>query len=323
MQEITYIRAINAALKEELSRDPDVFVMGLDVSEGAFTATKGLIKEFGPNRVVDYPLSESSLIGVGAGAAVMGLRPVVEIMFMNFMACCMDPVINGVAKLKATYGDQYKKVPITIRTLIARGAGQYHGDSYEALFTHIPGLKVVFPGTVYDVKGLLKSAIRDDNPVIFIEHEGMLRMKENIPEEEYIIPLGKAEVKRGGNDVTVVTWGRMVKEVLAVAEQLSGNGISVEVVDVRTLNPLDKETIFNSVLKTTKVVVVHEAVKQGGFGGEICSVIFEEIFDCLDAPIKRVGAKFAPLSFCPPLEGFVLPSREDIVAAVKEIVSQT
>lgn len=321
MQETTYIRAINAALREELSRDPNVVILGLDVSEGAFAATKGLIKEFGPERVRDYPLSESSLIGFAAGAAVMGLRPVVEIMFMNFMACCMDPMINGVGKLKAVYGDQYKKVPLTIRTLVGKGAGQYHSDSFEALFTHIPGLKVVMPGTVYDVKGLLKSAIRDDNPVLFIEHAGMLRVKENIPEEEYLVPLGRADVKREGNDVTIVTWGRMVKEVLVVAEKLIKDGISIEVIDLRTLSPLDKETILNSVRKTSKAVVVHEAIKQGGFGGEIASVIAEEALEYLDAPIKRIGAKFAPISFCPPLENFILPNQNDIIASVKEICS--
>jgi pyruvate/2-oxoglutarate/acetoin dehydrogenase E1 component len=319
MQEVTYIRAINAALREELARDPNVVILGLDVSEGAFTATKGLLKEFGPNRVRDYPISESSLVGLGAGAAVTGLRPVVEIMFMNFMACCMDSVINGVAKLKSAYGDQYRHVPLTIRTLVDKGGGQYHSDSYEALFAHIPGIKVVMPGTVYDVKGLLKSAIRDDNPVLFIEHAGMLRMKERIPEEEYLVPLGKANVKREGSDLTIVTWGRMVNEILAVAEELAQDGINAEVVDLRTLSPLDKETVLNSVQKTRKALVVHDATKQGGFGGEIAAIIADEAFDYLDAPIKRVAAKFAPLSFCPPLERFVLPTQEDVMAAVRAI----
>lgn len=321
MQETTYIRAINAALREELARDSNVVIVGLDVSEGSFAATKGLSKEFGPERVRDYPMSENSLMGLAAGAAVTGMRPIVEIMFMNFMACCMDPIINGIAKLRSVYGGQYEKVPLTIRTLVGKGAGQYHSDSYEAMFTHVPGLKVVMPGTVYDVKGLLKSAIRDDNPVLFIEHAGMLRVKENIPEEEYLIPLGRADVKREGNDVTIVTWGRMVKEVLVVAEKLIKDGISIEVIDLRTLSPLDKETILNSVRKTSKAVVVHEAIKQGGFGGEIGSVIAEEALEYLDAPIKRIGAKFAPISFCPPLENFILPNQEDIIASVKEICS--
>lgn len=321
MEETTYIRAINAALREELARDSKVVVMGLDVTEGAFAATKKLVDEFGPERVRDYPISENSLAGLAAGAAITGLRPVVEIMFMNFMACCMDPIINGIAKLKSSYGDEIEKVPLTIRTLVGKGAGQFHSDSYEAFFTHIPGLKVVMPGTVYDVKGLLKSAIRDDNPVIFIEHGGMLRMKESIPAEEYLIPLGKADVKREGNDVTIVTWGRMVTEALAVAERLAGGGISVEVLDLRTLSPFDKEAMIKSTQKTGKVVVVHEAVKQGGFGGEIASTINEEAFDYLDAPVKRVGGKFAPISFCPPLENFVLPNQEDIMTAVKELLS--
>jgi pyruvate dehydrogenase E1 component beta subunit len=320
MQATKYIRAINTALREELARDPKVVIIGLDVSEGAFAATKFLIKEFGPERIRDYPISESSLIGLAAGAAVTGLRPVVEIMFMNFMAICMDSVVNGVAKLRSAYGDQYEKVPLTIRTLVGKGAGHFHSDSYEAMFTHIPGLKVVMPGTVYDLKGLLKSAIRDDNPVLFIEHAGMLRMEENIPEEEYLIPLGKADVKREGNDVTIVTWGPMVKEGLAVAEELAKEGISIEVVDLRTLSPYDKEAILKSAQKTGRVLVVHEAIKQGGFGGEIASIIAEEAFDYLDAPVKRVGAKFAPISFCPPLENFVLPNKKDIIAEVKKIV---
>jgi pyruvate dehydrogenase E1 component beta subunit len=240
-------------------------------------------------------------------------------MFHDFLAVCMSAIVNEIAKAKFQFGDQYKKIPITIRAPIGGSAGPDHSQSLEAWFTHVPGLKVVMPSTPYDIKGLLKSSIRDDNPVIFIEHTGQLRMKQEIPEEEYTIPLGEADVKREGKDVTIVSWGRMVHEALSAAEKLSGEGVSAEVVDLRTLYPLDKEAILNSVKKTGKLVIAHEAVKTGGFGAEIAALVAEEALDYLDAPIKRVGAPFAPVSFCPPLEKFYLPNEEDISKAVKEI----
>lgn len=321
MKETTYIRAINEALREEMARDPSVVLIGLDVgpSGGAFSASRGLYQEFGPKRVRDYPLSENSLIGLASGAAVTGLRPVVEIMFLDFLALAMDPLVNGAAKARAQFGAQYDKVPLTIRTPVGKGAGADHCQSLEAWFAHVPGLKVVMPSTVYDVKGLLKASIRDNNPVLFIEHLALLRTKEEIPEEEYIIPLGKAHIKREGSDVTVVAVGRMVYDALKAADRLAAEGISVEVVDPRTISPLDKETILKSVAKTNKLVIAHEAVKTGGVGAEIAAIVAEEALDSLDAPIKRVGGAFAPISFCPPLEKAVLPSDEDIVKAVKEI----
>lgn len=323
MKETTYIRAINQALREEMARDDNVVLLGLDIgrSGGAFSATRGLYNEFGPERVRDYPISESSLVSVGAGLAVTGLRPVLEIMFMDFLAICMDPLVNAIAKLKFGYGDQYAKVPITIRTPVGRGAGPDHSQSLEAWFIHVPGLKIVMPSSVYDVKGLLKASIRDDNPVLFIEQLSELRMKEAIPEEEYTVPLGEADIKREGKDVTVVCWGRMVYDALSAAEKLLPEGISMEVVDPRTLSPLDKETILNSVRKTGRLVIAQEAVKTGGFGGEIAAMVMEEAFDYLDAPIKRVGAPFAPVSFCPPLEKFYLPGEEEIITAAREVMS--
>jgi pyruvate/2-oxoglutarate/acetoin dehydrogenase E1 component len=321
MKQISYVRAINEALREEMERDDDVFILGLDVgpSNGAFTATRGLYDKFGPDRVKDYPISESSMVGLATGAAAMGLRPVVEIMFMDFMTVCLDPLVNAAAKLRFQFGGQYKSVPLTIRTPIGEHAGADHTQSLEAWFAHIPGLKVVMPGTVYDVKGLLKSSIRDDNPVVFVEHIGLLARKAEIPEDEYVIPLGKAEVKREGNDVTLVSWGRMIHEALAAAEELSGAGISVEVIDPLTLSPLDTETILKSVRKTGKAVIAHEAVKTGGFGGEIAATIAENALDYLDAPIRRVGALSIPLSYSPVLEDYCLPNRDKIVSAVKEI----
>jgi len=322
MKELSYVRAINEALREEMARDETVFLIGLDIglSGGSFTATRGLYEEFGARRVVDYPICESSLVGLAIGAAVTGLRPVVEIMFMDFLAVCMDPIINAAAKLRFQFGGQYKSVPLTIHAPIGEHAGPDHTQSLEAWFSHIPGLKVVMPSNTYDVKGLLKSSIRDDNPVLFVEHLGLLRMKSEVPEEEYVIPLGEAEVKREGADVTVVAWGRTVNDALSAAQELAGEGLSIEVIDVRTVSPLDKETILNSVKKTSRVVVAHEAVKTGGFGGEIAAIIAEEAFDYLDAPVKRVGAFFAPLSFCPTLEDYCLPNKEKLIAAIKETV---
>ena len=323
MANLNYIRAISSAIREEMARDDKVVVIGLDVAKsgGAFAASRGLYEDYGPERVRDYPLSEYSLAGVALGAAANGLRPVIELMFMDFVAVCMSPVANVIAKMNFQFGGQYKGIPLTIRVPIGMSAGPDHSQSLEAWFTHTPGLKVVMPGTVYDVKGLLKSSIRDDNPVIFVEHIGLLRVKADIPDEEYTIPLGKADIKREGSDVTLVSWGKMINDALSAAEKLTGEGISVEVVDPLTLSPLDKETILNSVKKTGKLVIAHEAVKTGGFGGEIAAVVAEEALDYLDAPIKRVGAPFSIISFCPPLEKEFLPGEEDIIKAVKEIAA--
>lgn len=323
MKEIRYIRAITEALSEELARDENVFIIGEDVGAGggAFSATRGLFEEFGERRVKDTPISESSFVGVAFGAAMSGLRPIVEIMFMDFIIVCMDQVVNEIAKGRYMFGEQYR-VPLTIRVPAGVGgsAGPQHSQCLEAWFAHVPGLKVVMPSTVYDVKGLLKSSIRDDNPVLFIEHKRLHALKEEIPEEEYTIPLGQADIKREGSDVTVVATARMVYEAMAAAEKLAADGISIEIVDPRTITPLDKETILKSVEKTGKVVVAQEAVKTCGFGSEIAAIIAEEALDCLDAPIKRVGAPFTPIPFSKPLEEFCLPNSEGIIQAVKEIV---
>lgn len=321
LKEIRYIRAITEALREEMARDKNVIIIGEDVgvSGGTFSATRGLFQEFGAQRVKDTPISESTFVGLALGAAITGLRPVVEIMFMDFLTVCMDQIANQIAKAHM-FGGQFK-VPLTIRTPAGAGlsAGPQHSQCLEAWFAHIPGIKVVMPSTPYDVKGLLKSSIRDDNPVLFIEHKGLLGMMGEIPEEEYTIPLGQADVKRQGSDVTVVATARMVYEAMTAADKLATDGISIEIVDPRTITPLDKDTILNSVKKTGKVVIAHEAVKTMGFGAEIAAIIADEAFDYLDAPIKRVGAPFTPVPFSKPLEEFYLPSSDDIVAAVKEI----
>ncbi len=322
MKEIRYIRAINEALREEMARDETVHIIGEDVgvSGGGFTATRGLYQEFGPERVKDTPIAESAIMGIALGAAMTGLRPVVEIMFMDFLTVCMDQVVNQVAKMRYLYGGQYK-VPLVIRAPAGGGlsAGPHHSQCLEAWFTHVPGLKVVMPSTPYDVKGLLKASIRDDNPVLFIEHKN-LALTGQIPEEEYVLPLGKADIKRQGDNVTIVATSQMVFQALAAAEKLAVEGISAEVVDPRTLSPLDMETILDSVKKTGRLVIAHEAVKSCGFGAEIAARVIEEAFDYLDAPIKRVGAPFTPIPFSPTLEKAYLPNEQDIINAVKEIV---
>lgn len=324
MKEIRYIRVITEALREEMARDKKVILIGEDVGSGGgtFSATRGLLEEFGRQRVIDTPISESSFTGLALGAATTGLRPVVEIMFMDFITTCMDPIVNQIAKARYMFGEQFK-IPLTIVTPAGGGlsAGPQHSQCLEAWFAHIPGLKVVMPSTPYDVKGLLKSSIRDDNPVIFIEHKGLYGTKGNIPEEEYTIPLGQAEVKREGSDVTVVATARMVYEAMTAADKLAEDGISIEIVDPRTISPLDKDTILNSVQKTGKVVIAHEAVKTMGFGAEIAAIIADEAFDYLDAPIKRVGAPSTPVPFSKPLEKAYQPSSDSIIAAVREITS--
>jgi pyruvate dehydrogenase E1 component beta subunit len=323
MKQLRYIRAITEALEEEMARDDDVFIIGEDVGRagGIFSATRGLYEKFGPDRVKDTPISEAAFLGLALGAAISGLRPVVEIMFIDFITVCMDQLVNQIAKFRYMFGGQYK-VPMVIRTLAGGGlsAGPHHSQCLEAWFTHIPGIKVVMPSTPYDVKGLLKATIRDDNPVLFIEHKDLLRLNGDVPEEEYLIPLGKADIKRSGKDVTVVATSKMVHEALTAAEKLAEEGIELEVIDPRTLSPLDMETILTSVKKTGRLVVAHEAVKFCGFGAEIAAAIAEEAFDYLDAPIKRIGAPFTPVPFSPPLEKTYLVGSQQIIEAVKEIV---
>lgn len=316
MAEIMYREALNQALFEEMRRDSTVFVMGEGIAKrgGSYKVTAGLLDEFGDERVFDTPIAEASFTGAGIGAALVGTRPVVEILFVDFTGLIMDQIINQAAKYKFMSGDQ-GAVPMVLRTQGGAGnglAGQ-HSQSLEALFYHIPGLKLVMPSTPYDAKGLLKSAIRDDHPVIFLEHKLLYMTKGEVPEEEYLIPIGKADVKREGDDITLITYSYMLLKCLEAAEIMAQEGISVEVVDLRTLNPLDKDTILESVRKTGRALVVHEAVKRGGVGGDIAAMIMEEAYDDLDGPVLRIAGKNTTIPYNLNIEKACIPSAEDIV----------
>jgi len=323
-REITYASAVKEAMSEEMRRDPDVYFMGEDIGVycGAFGVSGGMLEEFGPNRVIDTPISETAFVGAGIGSAITGMRPIIELMFSDFMAVCYDQIINQAAKMRYIFGGKVK-VPMVIRTPSGGGTGAaaQHSQSLEQMYCHVPGLKVVIPSTPYDAKGLLKSAIRDDNPVVFLEQKLLYRTKGMVPEEEYTIPLGVADVKREGRDVSVITYGRMVQMALNIAERMSEEGADIEVLDIRTLSPLDERAVIETVKKTRKVVVVHEAVKFSGFGGEIVGVIADsEAFYYLDAPIKRVGAMYSPIPFNPVLEKEALPNEARIEAAIRAII---
>lgn len=325
MRKLTFAQALNEALRQEMRRDPTIYVAGEDVGKygGIFGVTAGLLEEFGEERVRDTPITESAIIGSAVGAAAAGLRPVVEIMFIDFIGVALDQLFNQAAKMKYMFGGK-ARLPIVVRTTCGAGmcAAAQHSQSLEAWFMHIPGLKVVAPSTPYDAKGLLISSIRDDNPVFFIEHKMLYGLEGDVPEEPYTIPLGVADVKKEGKDVTVVATMAMVHKALEAADELAKEGIEVEVVDPRTLSPLDKETIINSVKKTHHLVIVHEAVKQAGPGAEIAAMVAEEAFDYLDAPIKRVAAPFTPVPFSPVLESVYIPSKENIISAVKEVLGK-
>jgi pyruvate dehydrogenase E1 component beta subunit len=323
-REITYASAVKEAMSEEMRRDPDVYFMGEDIGVycGAFGVSGGMLEEFGPNRVIDTPISETAFVGAGIGSAITGMRPIIELMFSDFMAVCYDQIINQAAKMRYIFGGKVK-VPMVIRTPSGGGTGAaaQHSQSLEQMYCHVPGLKVVIPSTPYDAKGLLKSAIRDDNPVVFLEQKLLYRTKGMVPEEEYTIPLGVADVKREGRDVSVITYGRMVQMALNIAERMSEEGADIEVLDIRTLSPLDERAVIETVKKTRKAVVVHEAVKFSGFGGEIVGVIADsEAFYYLDAPIKRVGAMYSPIPFNPVLEKEALPNEARIEAAIRAII---
>lgn len=322
MHELNYVRAINEALKEEMARDDKVVMLGesIGISGGSFSASRGLYEEFGARRVIDTPIIEGTIAGMAVGMAACGLRPIAEIMFMDFMTMAMDAICNSAAKWRYIFGGQFK-VPAVFLTQAGGGlsAGAHHSQNLEAWFCHVPGLKVVFPSTSYDVKGLLKSAIRDDNPVVFIEHK-VLRSKMQIPDEEYTLPLGKAFIKREGSDVSVITWGQHYFKVASAAEKLAGEGIQIEIIDLGTLLPLDMETIVTSIKKTGRLLITHEAVKTGGWGAEIAASVMEEAFDYLDGPIQRVGAAFTPIPWGPVLENAVLPQEQSIIDAVKKMI---
>lgn len=323
MREIRYIGGIKEAIREEMERDDRVVLIGEDVGKpgGSFGASRGLIDQFGPDRVIDTPISEAGFMGMAAGAAACGLRPIVEIMFMDFMTVCMDGIVNQIAKMRYMFGSQYS-MPIVIRTPCGGGlnAGPQHSQCLEAWFAHVPGLKVVMPSTPYDVKGILKSAIRDNNPVIVVENKALHALKGEIPEEEYIIPIGKADVKKSGCDVTVVATSRMVHESLKAAKILSKDNIDIEIIDLISISPWDKEAIFLSVSKTHNLVVAHEAVKQFGIGAEIAATVAEEIMDELDAPIVRIGAPFVPVPFS--LEHAYLPNAQDVISGVRKVLQR-
>ena len=324
MKEIRYIWAINEALSEEMARDENVVLLGEDVGVpgGSFGASRGLLDRFGPERVVDTPISEAGIMGLAAGAATCGLRPIVEIMFMDFMTVCMDGIVNQIAKMRYMFGSQYT-VPLVIRTPAGGGlnAGPQHSQCLEAWFAHVPGLKVVMPATPHDVKGILKAAVRDDNPVIVVENKALHALKGRIPEDDYVIPIGKADCKKSGSDVTVVATSRMVHESLKAAQILAEENIDLEVIDLVSISPWDKDTVFASVAKTHRLVVAHEAVKRCGMGAEISAAASEEILDELDAPIERVGAPFVPVPFS--LEKAYLPKADDVVAAARRTLART
>jgi len=324
MREIKYVEALNEALKEEMERDPDVILLGEDIGkewQGAFKVTKGLEEIFGPERVRNTPISENSFVGCGVGAAMTGLKPVVEIMFGDLILLAMDQIINQAAKMRYMSGGQ-ASVPIVIRTPFGSGGSyaSHHSQSLEALFTHIPGLIVIQPSTPYDAKGLLKTAIRSIDPVMFFEHKFIYKKSGPVPEDEYLIPFGEADIKIEGSDLTIIATSMMVWHSIEVAKELKNEGISVEVVDPRTLVPLDKKTISDSVKKTGRALIVHEAVSRGGFSGEITKMIIDEAFDYLDAPIKTLGGLPTPIPFTPNLEKFVVPNPKRIKKAVIELV---
>jgi len=322
-RQITYREAIIEAIREEMIRDNRVFLMGEDVGTlgGIFGTTKGLLQEFGEERVQDTPISEAAIVGFGVGAAMAGMRPLVEIMRIDFMTICMDEIVNQAAKMRFLSGGRFE-VPLVIKTNSGGGLGlgAQHSQSLEAWFTHVPGLKVIMPSVPYDVKGLLKAAIRDPNPVIFIESVGLLNISGPVPEDDYIVPLGKADIKRKGTDATVVAWGTLVSKALNAAQTLASDGIEIEVVDPRSLSPLDIETILTSVKKTGRLVVAHEAIKTSGFGAEVVALVQEQAFDYLDAPIQRVAAPFGIFPVNRSLERMLLPHEEQIITAVKSVL---
>jgi len=323
MSVIKYSQAVRDAIAEEMRKDGNIFVMGEDVEQmgGVFGCTKGIYQEFGHDRIRNTPISEAAFVGAGLGAAITGTRVIVEMQYVDFIFCAMDQLLNQTAKIRYMSGGKVK-VPLTIRTQqgSGRGNGAQHSQSLEAIFCHIPGLKVVMPATPYDAKGLLKTAIRDDNPVMFCEHKVLYNTAGEVPEEEYAIPFGAADIKRRGRDVTVIATSWMVLKALEAAKRLEREGIDAEVIDPRTLVPLDKETIITSVKKTGRAVVVHEAHEMCGIGAEIAYMISDLAFMYLDAPVKRVTSRQAPVPYSRKLEQLTIPSEDRIIEAVKSVL---
>jgi pyruvate dehydrogenase E1 component beta subunit len=318
-----YRDALRQALSEEMEKDPTVFIMGENIGKrgGSYKVTEGLLDQFGPSRVIDTPLAEPTFTSTAVGAALVGTRPIVEILFVDFTTLVMDQLINQAAKYKFMSGGQ-GDVPMVLRTQggVGNGLAGQHSQSLEALFYHIPGLKLIMPSTPYDAKGLLKAAIQDDDPVVFLEHKLLYMTTGQVPEEEYIVPIGQADIKREGEDITLITYSYMTLKCLEAAETLAQEGINVEVVDLRTLTPLDKNTILESVVKTGNAIVVHEAVKRGGVGGDIAAMIMEEAYDDLDGPVLRICGKNTIIPYNLELEKVCVPSVEEIVEMVLEMV---
>jgi len=321
---VTYIQAINQAMREEMERDDNVLILGEDVGVmgGAFKATEGLQEAFGAGRVVDTPISETLIVGAGVGLAIQGMRPVLEMQFIDFISCAFDQIVNMAATLRYRHGGQ-TACPIVIRGPCGGGVhgGLYHSQNPEAWFFHVPGLKVVAPSTAYDAKGLLKASIRDDDPVIYLEHKFLYRrIKEELPEEEFLVPIGKAALRKEGKDLTVVTYGSPMHAVMKAARDMAKE-IDIEVIDLRTLLPLDWKTIRASVAKTGKALIVHEARKTGGIGGEIAARIAEELFESLDGPVMRLAAKDTHNAFAAPMEDYILPNQEKVVEAIRRLAA--
>lgn len=319
MPETTYVEAIREGIWEEMVRDDSVFVMGEDIAEygGAFKITKGMLEEFGERRVIDTPLSESAIVGAGTGAAIHGLRPVLEMQFSDFMACGFDQITNFAAKCRYRWG---QAIPMVIRAPAGGNihGGPFHSQNVEMPYVHTPGLKVVQPATAHDAKGLIKASIRDNDPVIFLEHKYLYRsVKEELPAGDYTVPLGSAKIQREGSDLSILTYGWMVHVALAAAERLSGEGIDIEVLDLRTLLPLDRDAILGTAKKTSKVILLHEDTLTGGLGGELAGIIGEHAFDYLDGPLVRIAAPDTPVPFAETLERAFLPSEEEVAAKAR------
>jgi 2-oxoisovalerate dehydrogenase E1 component beta subunit len=320
---LTYLDAIRQGLWEEMERDSSVLLLGEDIGAygGAFKVTAEMLEKFGEERVVDTPISESGIVGAAVGAALMGLRPVAEMQFMDFVSCGLDQIVNMAAKIHYRWG---AKVPIVVRGPSGAGVhgGPYHSQSNEMWFVHTPGLKVVAPSTAYDAKGLIKSSIRDDNPVIFFEHKFLYRtIKQEVPEDDYLVPIGKAAIVRAGKDISVITYGAMVWTALEAAEALEKEGLSLEVVDLRTLLPYDEETILESVRRCNKVILLHEDTRIGGMAGELAGLIAEKAFEELDGPVVRVTAPDTPVPFAPSLEEYFLPNAKKVAEAARKLAA--
>ena len=322
---LSYVMAFNEAVRQSMRADENVFCAGEDIGAfgGVFGTYGGLQKEFGERRVVDTPISEQAIIGLGVGSSVTGLRPIVDLMFMDFMCVALDQIVNQAAKLKYMFGGK-ASLPLTITTAGGAGlsAAAQHSQSLEAILCHIPGLKVVYPSNPYDMKGLMVSCIRENNPTVMVKHKRLLGMNGPVPEDLYTVPLGQANVLRSGKDVTVVSWGRMANESLVAAEKLAAEGIDCEVIDPRTLQPFDTATVVESARKTNRIIVVHEAVRFGGLGAEIAAQVQEEAFDYLDAPVARIGAPFSPVPFSPALEKYYVPDSKSIAVGIREMLGR-